>query len=272
MNIAVTAKRLRTISGLLVPGIALAMLLSSCGPSKEAAVSPPPEKKALTSTFKILSINARHTLKEKSDVRKLSKLIKSTGAEIVAVQQIEKPEDGKEGFDAVKELAKQTDMYNFFGKARFLDGFDSGNALLSLYPVKSTTVHPLPVGKGKVRRSLTFGVVDVGLRSVDVGTTELDDQSPAERVSQTEELYSIAKSYSDELFIVCGSFYETMSGKAAAKMQDHFSAANELQESTRSAEQQLYVMKSEKIQPISAEKVRLGGGVDGLLVTIRVSQ
>lgn len=272
MNVTTVVMRLRTISGHLAPGIALAMLLNSCGPSKEAGVSHPPEKKALTSTFKILSINARHTLKEKSDVRKLTKLIKSTGAEIVAVQQIEKPEEGKEGFDAVKELGKQMDMYNFFGKARFLDGFDSGNALLSLYPVKSTTVHPLPVGKGKVRRSLAFGVVDVGLRSVDVGSTELDDQSPSERVSQAEELCSIAKSYSDELFIVCGSFYESMSGKAAAKMQDHFSSANELHESTRSAEQQLYVLKSEKIEPISAEKVRLGGGADGILVTIRVTQ
>ena len=251
----------------------LALIAQSCSPSKEATVAPPVgEKKAITSTVKILTVNARHALKEKSDVRRLAKLIKSTEAEIVAVQQIERPEEGKPGFDAVKELAKQVDMYNFFGKARFLEGFDSGNALLSLYPVKSTTVCELPVGKGKVRRSLTFGVIDVGLRSVDVASTELDDQSSSERMIQAEEIFSIAKSYTGDLIVVCGDFNETMSGKTAAKMQERFASANTLQASTANSPQHLYVIKDQKIRPLAAEKVKAGNSIEGLLVTVEVTQ
>ena len=100
-------------SALVVVAV-LAFVLNSCA-TKEAAVVPPAaEKKPLTTTFKILSVNVRHTLKAKSDVRRLAKIIKSTGADIVAIQQIEKPQEGKTDFDAVQELAKQTEMYRFF--------------------------------------------------------------------------------------------------------------------------------------------------------------
>ena len=251
----------------------LALAIQSCAPSKETtAVPPTSEKKALTTTVKILSVNARHTLKEKSDVRKLAKLIKSTEAEIVAVQQIETPQEGNEGFDAVKELGKQAEMYNFFGKARFFEGFDSGNALLSMYPMKGTVVHELPVAKGKVRRSLAFGSVDVGLRSLDVASTELDEQSSSERVIQSEDITSFAKQYTGDLLVVCGDFNETISGKAAAKMQEGFEPANTLLESALTSSQHLYVIKDPKIRPLSVQKVKAGSSIDGILVTVEVTQ
>ncbi len=253
--------------------VVLALAVNSCAPTKETTVAPPvAEKKARTSTFKILSVNVRHTMKEKSDVRRLARLIKSTGAEIVAVQQIERPEEGKTDFDAVQELAKQTEMYNFFGKARYFEGFDSGNALFSMYPVKQTIVQPLPVEEGKVRRSLAFGMIDVGLKEVGVSSTELDDESSSQRIREAEEIFSIAQSYTDVPFIVCGNFCESMSGKAAAKMQERFIPANSLQETTQKSEQHVYAMKGRKIEPLTVEKVKFGGGGDALLVTMQVTQ
>ena len=250
----------------------LAFAIESCAPSKEAGVTPPAAKKDLTATFKILSINVRHTLKEKSDVRKLSKFIKTSGAEIVTLQQIEQPGEGKTGFDAVKELAKQTEMYDFFGKARFLEGFDSGNALFSIYPVRQTSVRALPVEKGKVRRSLAFGVVDVGLKEVGVASTELDDQSASERISQSEEIYSISQSLSDVPLVVCGDFGESLTGKASVKMAERFNAANSLQEAAKTSQQHVYSIKNPKIEPVSVEKLKFGGSFDALLVTMRVTQ
>lgn len=249
----------------------LAIAIDSCAPSKEVGL-PPPAKKEITTTFKILSLNVRHTLKEKSDIRKLTKFIKTSGAEIVTVQQIERPAEGKTGFDAVRELAKQTEMYDFFGKARFLEGFDSGNALFSIYPVRQTAVRSLPVEKGKVRRSLAFGVVDVGLREVGVASTELDDQSASERLAQAEEIYSIAQSLSDVPLVVCGEFGESLSGKASAKMAERFIAANSLQETAKTSQQHVYAIKNPKIEPLSIEKLKFSGSFDALLVTLRVTQ
>jgi endonuclease/exonuclease/phosphatase family metal-dependent hydrolase len=257
----------------LVVVAALAFVLNSCAPTKETAVAPPAgEKKSLTATFKILSVNVRHTLKAKSDIRRLAKLIKSTGADIVAVQQIEKPEEGKTDFDAVQELAKQTEMYDYFGKARYFDGFDSGNALFSTYPVKQTVVQQLPVAEGRVRRSLAFGVIDVGLKEVGVSSTELDEESSSDRVKEAGEIISIAQSYDNIPFIVCGNFCESISGKAAVKMQERFTAANSLEESTQKTEQHVYAMKDKNVAPLTVEKVKFGRSGDALLVTMQVTQ
>ena len=251
----------------------LAMALNSCAPTKETTAAPPSaEKKVLTATFKILSVNVRHTLKAKSDVRRLAKLIKSTSADIVAVQQIERPQEGKSDFDAVQELAKQTEMYDYFGKARYFEGFDSGNALFSTYPVKQTAVQELPVEDGKVRRSLAFGVIDIGLKEVGVSSTELDDESSSQRVKEVVEITSIAQSYDNVPVIVCGNFCEPISGRAATKMQEHFAAANSLQESTQKSEQQIYTIKGQKVEPLSIEKVKFGNSGDALLVTMQVTQ
>ncbi len=263
----------RDFCGLLLFPLFLALMLQSCAPSKETkSVPSTTEKRAITTTVKILTVNARHTLKEKSDVRRLAKLIKSTEAEIVAVQQIEKPQEGNDGFDAVKELAKQAEMYNFFGKARFFEGFDSGNALLSMYPMKGTIVHELPAARGKVRRSLAFGAVDVGLRSLDVASTELDDQSSSERVTQAEEILAFSKLYAGDLLVVCGDLNESLSGKAAAKMQEGFTPADTQQDRTLNASQHLYVVKDPKIRPLSVLKVKAGNSIEGLLVTVEVTQ
>jgi endonuclease/exonuclease/phosphatase family metal-dependent hydrolase len=141
-----------------------------------------------------------------------------------------------------------------------------------MYPVKQTTVRALPVEKGKARRSLAFGVVDIGLRNVGVASTELDDQSPSERIAQAEEIFSIAQTLSDVPLIVCGDFGEPLSGKAAGKMAERFTPANSLQESTKTAQQHVYAIKDQKIQPISIEKMKLVGSIEGLLVTMQVTQ
>ena len=73
-------------------------------------------------------------------------------------------------------------------------------------------------------------------------------------------------------FIVCGNFCEPMSGKAAAKMQERFTAANSLQESTQKTEQHVYAMKDKQIAPVTVEKVKFGSSGDALLVTMQVTQ
>jgi endonuclease/exonuclease/phosphatase family metal-dependent hydrolase len=249
-----------------------AIFFQSCAPTKET--SPPAstsEKKTFTSTVKVLSLNANHLLKEKGEIKKLADWAKSLGVEILAVQQIERPTETKPGFDAVQEFSKVADMYQYFGKARYLDGFDSGNALFSVYPIKQTAVMQLPVGKGKVRRSLSYGVIDVGLRSIGVASTELDDQSSSERQTQVEEIFSIEKSLSDFPFLLCGAFYEPLTGKIPLKMKERFTAANSLQEETSGMTQQVYVKNGTPLNTLSVEKVQYRKW-DGLLVTLLVTQ
>ena len=85
----------------------------SCTSTQEATqqqeISQQEPQKKYTSAVKILSINTLHLLQDKTDVEKFAIWLKSTEAEIITLQQIERPTEGKSGFNAAAELAKAMD-------------------------------------------------------------------------------------------------------------------------------------------------------------------
>lgn len=254
---------------------ACALLLASCSGSKETdaagGLKGPP--KAITSAFKMLSINLAHGLQDKSDVKQFTDWVKSTGAEVVAVQQIERATESKPGFDAYEELLKRTDMRGTFAKARYFKGWDSGNALLCLYPMMQSNVYALPVGKGKARRSLSFAVFELGLKSVAFASTDLDDEDLSERMKQIREIFSIQKSMEEYPIVVAGNFGESVKGKASATMLERYASANTVTDQLTGAEQHVYVPLEKKMNVVAAEKVVYKPlNQTGVLVTVEVVQ
>ena len=145
--------------------------------------------------------------------------------------------------------------------------------MFSLYPIKQSNTFQLPVGKGKVRRSVAYGAIDLGLRMVGFGSTELDDQLSSERGAQVDEIYSFSKTLSDYPLVVCGMFYESSTGKAAAKMTEHFSLANNLSSTTSKMEQHLYTVSPSKIKPIAVERLPMDAfKTEAVLVTLEISE
>lgn len=257
-------------------GITLAFLLLSCSGSKDATdatgeLKGPP--KPLSATFKMLSINLGHGLQGKSDVKKFAEWVKTTGAEVVAVQQIERATQSKPGFDAHEELLKRLDMRGTFAKARYYQGWDSGNSLFCMYPMLQSSVFNLPVGKGKARRSLSFAVFELGLKSVAFASTDLDDEDLSERVKQVREIFSIQKSMEEYPIVVAGNFGESVKGKAAAAMLEKYASANTLSETLNGTEQHVYIPLEKKMNVVSAEKVIYKPlKQSGVLVTVEVVQ
>ena len=225
------------------------------------------------SQFKMLSVNVKHGLKEKSDVKQFADWIKSTGAEVVAVQQIERATESKPGFDAYSELLKRLDMRGTFSKARYFQGWDSGNSLFCMYPLLQSNVFMLPTGKGKVRRALSFGVFEMGLSSLAFGSTDLDEEELSERTKQVYEILSIQKSMKEAPMIISGNFGEPSMGKAVSKMAESFSCANSINEQTAGLDQHIYIPGNGKMKVISSEKKQLNAfNTTGILVTIEVTQ
>jgi len=263
-------RRLFSISVLAI------VLLSSCAGPKEVSETPgelkgPP--KPLTSSFKMLSINVAHGLNDKTDVKKFANWVKATGAEVVAIQQIVRATDSKPGFDPYEELRKLLDMRGTFAKARYYQGWDSGNALFCLYPMMQSNGYPLPTSKGKVRRSLSFAVFELGLKSVAFASTDLDEDDSSERMKQVREIFAIQKSMEEYPMIVAGNFGEAMNGKASSQMRERYICANTASESLNGIEQQVYIPMNKKMNVLSAEKVYYKPfNQSGLLVTVEVVQ
>lgn len=253
-----------------------ALLYASCSSSRQSTedsgeLKGPP--KALTNQFKMLSINAQHGLKDNRDVKKFADWVRSTGAELVAVQQIERATDSKPGFDAFSELLKKLDMRGTFAKARYYQGWDSGNSLFCIYPILQSNVYSLPAGKGKARRSLSFGIFELGLKPMAFASTDLDEEDLSERVKQVNEIFSIQKSIAEYPMIVAGNFGESTKGKTSAKMLDKYLCANNLTEQTSGMEQHVYLPLNGKMRAISSEKIQYNElNTTGILVTVEVTQ
>ncbi len=255
-----------------------ALVLASCSGVKESTVPVPQqpvpavaEKKPISDSLKILSINTLHMLHDVQSVKRFASWVRMFTPDVVAVQQIDRPMEGKKDFDAVRELAQQLEMTQFFGAARYYKGFDSGNAVFSVYPIKQSTVEQLPVSKGKVRRSLAYTVIDVGLQSVGFASTEVDDQSAAERKKQAQALVLMLPQFTDFPFVLCGEFYEPSSGTTAGVMKDKYFCANDLGAAPAAGTQHLYAAGRTTVRPVAATTiVNKDIHSDAIVVTLRI--
>ncbi len=265
-------KQLLLVTGIVISALCWSSCAATRSSSDDADILKAP-RKALTSRFTMLSVSARHQLNDNTDVRKFSSWIKSTGAELVAVQQILRSTDSRPGFDSYTELLKRLDMRGTFAKARYYKGWDSGNALFCIYPMHQSQSYMLPTGKGKIRRSMSFGVFELGLKPIAFASTELDDQDLSERVKQVYEILSIQKSMEEYPIIVAGDFGEASGGKAPAKMMERYICANDSSAETTGMEQHVYLPATGKLKVLSSKKVHYQElNLTGILVTVEVTQ
>jgi len=235
---------------------AAAFTAFSCAPSKETAPEVPGAAPApITSSFTMLTVNLGHGLQDKTDVRAFADWVKKTGAEVVAVQQIERATDSKPGFDAYMELLKRLDMRGTFAKARYYQGWDSGNALFCLYPMLQSNVFPVPTGKGKVRRSMSFAVFELGLKSVAFASVDLDDEDLGERAKQVYEIIAVQRSMEEQPMVLAGQFGEPAGGKATARLSERYTAANTLAEDLRGVRQHLYLPNGARMEIASVRRL-----------------
>jgi endonuclease/exonuclease/phosphatase family metal-dependent hydrolase len=254
--------------------LVLALFAFSCSSSEKTAEGTGELKKSvLTNQFKMLSINAQHGLKDKTEVKRFAEWVRSTGAELVAVQQIIRATDSKPEFDAYTELLKRLDMRGTFAKARYFQGWDSGNALFCMYPLLQSNAYMLPTGKGRTRRSLSFGVFEMGLKPIAFASTDLDGDDLSERVKQVYEILAIQKSMEEYPIVVAGNFGESSKGKAPAKMLERYRCANSAAEQTAGMEQHVYLPSNAKMTVVASEKVQYKSlNANGILVTVEVTQ
>ncbi|MDA0986015.1 MAG: hypothetical protein O3A55_00200 [Bacteroidetes bacterium] len=178
------------------------IFLSGCSPKKEII-----KDSKISSTLKIISVNLNNKLNSKTEVRKFVAKIKFLEPEILLVQQISRPGFGT-AFDAVKELSKQLEMRQHFTVARDDLGYDLGNAILSIYPIMQTSNLKLTNSKKRIQHSASFGVIDVGVRSLGVISTELINSIDESKNIQLRELDNfILKNNAYPIFI-SGDFHD----------------------------------------------------------------
>jgi endonuclease/exonuclease/phosphatase family metal-dependent hydrolase len=100
------------------------------------------------------------------DIDAIKKIIIQHQPDLVALQEVD-VNTGRSGknLHQSRELAKQTGMHEYFGKAINYDGGEYGIAILSKYPLSDTSTTPLPTATGTNGEPRTLALATVTLKN-----------------------------------------------------------------------------------------------------------
>lgn len=137
--------------------LALGLALALSTPSKSGE----PNSGTKPLELRVLTYNIHHAegVDRKLDLPRIAEVIKSTKADLVALQEVDSGVQRSDRVDQPRELANLTGMHVVFGNnIRYQDG-DYGNAVLSRFPIARHENHPLP----SLREGEQRGVMEVEL-------------------------------------------------------------------------------------------------------------
>lgn len=159
--------------------------------------------------LRVLTFNIHHAEGEdgRLDVVRVAEVIKQSGAEVVALQEVDRGVERSGRRDLLKELADLTGMRYAFGKNIDHQGGDYGNGLLTSRPIVSEGNKLLPTANGGEQRGVLQVVLDVDGTQVLVLATHLDHRrEDAQRVASAEAMLGMVKAWGAGPVIALGDF------------------------------------------------------------------
>lgn len=194
-----------------------ALLLSGCvsGPNQ---ISP--------TTIRVMTYNIHHGegLDGKVDLRRIAELIRREGADLVALQEVDKSTERTARRDFPAELAALTGLTCVFSNNHHYQGGEYGNAVLTRFPVVRWTNSHFKMLRAPEPRGLLQLVLDILGRRLAFLNTHLDAAGPgdAERWSEVAEIESLMKPYRSLPLLLCGDFNGTPESRVARKLNEWF--------------------------------------------------
>jgi len=141
---------------------------------------------------------------EKKDIERLSAALKREQIEILAVQGIARYPNVKTRVDFVNELAAQMDMRHAFGESIDISGRQQGNAVFSVYPIRSNQKKEYDVPSAFYESALQVSI-DAGVRDVVVVSTRLPAKATAPELTKCVQTIAGLQKTPDGPFIVTGN-------------------------------------------------------------------
>lgn len=191
----------------------LALFLLGCPSSKESkkeeVPSPAPAKPVEPDI--IIQVGGLDLAKlskkiETSDIQKLMTVLKRDKIDILSIQGITRYPGLKDRLDVVDELARQSGMRQAFGENLMLNGRQTGNAVLSSYPIQSSVNTPYNGIESMNFESALQTIIDCGVRSVVVVATRLPDKASVDdQTTCINLLDSFNTLYPDDPILIAGN-------------------------------------------------------------------
>ncbi|WP_295122370.1 endonuclease/exonuclease/phosphatase family protein [uncultured Chitinophaga sp.] len=178
--------------------------------------------------IKVLTYNIHHgeNVKGEQNLQGIANVILATDPDLVALQEVDSVTRRVKMADQMKELAAQTGMYIYFGKAMNYDGGGYGTGILSKFPIKDQRSIALPAhGTGSEPRVAAMVTLQLpGDSLIQFISTHLDHlDDPAARIQQINLLLQHVKNAHP--LIIAGDFNAAPDSKEIGLIKAHFSDA-----------------------------------------------
>lgn len=193
------------------------ILLSGCSSGRQ--------QDKTNSTFRVMTYNIHHGegIDSTLDLKRIAALIQETGADIVALQEVDRGVERTNKMDIMTELSDLTGMAYAFGKNIDYQGGDYGNGFLSRFPILEEKNHHYAMIRSGEQRGLLCLVIEVKGREIVLMNTHIDyRQDDAERLMNVDEILSMARTFSPKPVILCGDFNDTPESRTIAKLGGAF--------------------------------------------------
>lgn len=157
-------------------------------------------------TVKVLTYNIHHanppSEAKKIDIEAIAQVIKSSGADIVGIQEVDIHVSRSEMMNQAEKLSELTGMDYYFSKGIDLEKGYYGTLILSRYKIVGKRRYDLPMSVASENRSLA--IVDVELadgKTISLANTHLDLKEE-NRIAQAEFINELGELYSKPLILV----------------------------------------------------------------------
>jgi endonuclease/exonuclease/phosphatase family metal-dependent hydrolase len=196
----------------------LAMLLSTGCASSKPTIRPPV-------TLRVMTYNIHHGegLDGKVDLLRIAELIRDEGADLVALQEVDRGVVRTAKRDLPAELAALTGMTCVFSNNFHYQGGEYGNAILSRFPVRRWTNTHYRMLIPNEQRGLLQATVEIGGRELVFLNTHIDYRpDDKERWANLDEIERVATGYADRPLILCGDFNSVPTSRVVGRLVDKF--------------------------------------------------
>ena len=156
--------------------ILLLALLAGCTPAPRSSPTPDASIAVL-----VYNIHAGKDARGVHNLERVAEVVRSAGAEIVLLQEVDRFTRRSGGEDQIERLATLTGMHRAFGNTLDYQGGQYGIALLSRWPIVRDTLHPLPLDPPQPRaggsyepRGALYAAIVAGSDTLHVFNTHLD--------------------------------------------------------------------------------------------------
>ena len=136
--------RLLRVVGVFAAIIGLS--ISGCIPARPSSSSATTDARVL-----VYNVHAGKTVHGVESIGQIAAVVRSTNADIVMLQEVDKGTKRSGNIDQTAELARLTGFHGAFGSALDYDGGQYGVAILSRWPILSDTLYHLPVEPPQTR-------------------------------------------------------------------------------------------------------------------------